>query len=50
MGKKTGSGMINPDHISENLETNFLGLLFDGDPGWKKFESRMENIRIRDLG
>jgi hypothetical protein len=48
MGKKlgSGSGMNNPDHISENLETIF-GLkylkFFDADPG-----SGMEKIRIRD--
>jgi hypothetical protein len=43
IGKKTGSGsgMNNPDHISESLETNFLGWvkilkLCDTDPGWKK--------------
>jgi hypothetical protein len=32
--------MINPDHISESLETIFCVIilkLFDGDPGWKKF-------------
>jgi hypothetical protein len=34
-----GSGMNNPDHISESLETIFL----DADPG-----SGMEKIRIRD--
>jgi hypothetical protein len=38
MGKKSGygSGMNNPDHISEKLETNFLGLKYkflDADPG-----------------
>jgi hypothetical protein len=44
MGKKpgSGSGMNNPDHISESSETIFLcknTLLkfFDADPGWKKF-------------
>jgi hypothetical protein len=25
LGKKSGSGMNNPDHISESLETIFLG-------------------------
>jgi hypothetical protein len=57
MGKKqdpgSGSGMINPDHISESLETIFWGYynkLFDGDPGWKKFGSGMESIRIQDPG
>jgi hypothetical protein len=42
----SGSGMNNPDHISESLET-FFGVkilkFFDADPG-----SRMEKIRIRD--
>jgi hypothetical protein len=34
MGKKSGSGsgMNNPDHISESLETIFK--FFDADPGW----------------
>jgi hypothetical protein len=48
--KKRGSGMNNPDHISESLETNFLGKifkLFDGDPG---FGIRDEKSRIRDPG
>jgi hypothetical protein len=35
-----GCGMNNPDHISESLKTNFLGVkilkLFDADPGCKK--------------
>jgi hypothetical protein len=48
MGKKSGSGsgMNNPDHMSESLETIFwLKKLkfFDADAG-----SRMEKIRIRD--
>jgi hypothetical protein len=45
------SRMNNPDHISESLETIFWVKIlnfFDADPGWKKFESRMENIRIGD--
>jgi hypothetical protein len=48
MGKKSGSGsgMNNPDHISESLETIF-GLKYlnslMGSPGWKK-------IRILDPG
>jgi hypothetical protein len=36
MGKKSGSGMNNPDHISERLETIFwvkIIKFFDGDPG-----------------
>jgi hypothetical protein len=49
-GKKSGSGsgMNNPDHISECLETIFLVKIlkfFDADSG-----SGMEKIRIRDLG
>jgi hypothetical protein len=43
IGKKSGfgSGMNNPDHISESLETIFglKYLSFNGDPGWKKFGS-----------
>jgi hypothetical protein len=45
VGKKTGSGsgMNNPDHISESLENQFFGAkilkLFDADPGLKKFGS-----------
>jgi hypothetical protein len=50
MGKKSGSGsgMNNPDHISESLETIFWGKLlkfFDADPGLKKFGS---GINIQD--
>jgi hypothetical protein len=42
MGKKSGSGsgMNNPDYISESLETIFW---VDADP-----RSGMEKIRIRD--
>jgi hypothetical protein len=49
MGKKTGSGLNNTDHISESLETIFWiiilkhSLMRIRDPGWKK-------IRIRDTG
>jgi hypothetical protein len=48
MGKKSGSGsgMNNPDHISESLETIFwvkILKFFDGEPG-----SVMENMWIRD--
>jgi hypothetical protein len=46
MGKKSGSGINNPDHISESLETFFwvkIHRFFDADPG-----SGMEKIRIRD--
>jgi hypothetical protein len=54
------SGMNNPDHISESLETTLrenMLKFFDVDPGsamekirirWKKFGSGMEKIRIRD--
>ncbi len=54
MGEKSGagSGMNNPDHISESLETIFLvkihSLIRDGkklDP-----ESGLEKIQIQDLG
>jgi hypothetical protein len=48
MGKKSGSGsgMNNPDHISESFETIFwvkILKFFDVDPGFG-----MEKIRIRD--
>jgi hypothetical protein len=44
MGEKSGSGsgINNPDHISDSLETIFwvkILNLFDGDPGWNKFGS-----------
>jgi hypothetical protein len=47
MGKKSesGSGMNNPDHIAESLETIFgvkILKFFDTDPG-----SGMEKIQIR---
>ncbi len=58
MGKKSGSGMNNPDHISESLETIFWvnmlkfsdpdpgsGIFLTLDPGWKKFGS---GIKIPD--
>jgi hypothetical protein len=50
MGKKSGSGsgMNNPNHISENLKINFwvkILKVFDVDPG-----SGMEKIRTRDPG
>ncbi len=44
--KNSGSGMNNPDHISEGLETIFwlkIHKFFDAKPG-----SGMEKIRIRD--
>jgi hypothetical protein len=42
----SGSGINNPDHISESLETIFwvkIRKFFDADPG-----SGMEKIRVRD--
>jgi hypothetical protein len=39
----SGSGMNNPYHISESLETNFWVIIlkfFDADPGWKKIQIR----------
>ncbi len=42
-GSGLGSGMNNPNHISESLNS-----LWIRDPGWKKFGSGMEKIRIRD--
>jgi hypothetical protein len=48
MGKKSGSGMNNPDHISESLEKQFFGLkilrFFDA------YLSGMGKMRIRDPG
>jgi hypothetical protein len=60
MGQKTapgsGSGMKNPDHISESLETNFwikIHKVFNADPGRKKFGSttlwRTNPVRV-ELG
>jgi hypothetical protein len=46
MGKKSGSGINNPDHISENLETIFWDKIlnfFAADPG-----SGVENIWTQD--
>jgi hypothetical protein len=45
----SGSGMNNPDHISESLETisfvNCLNSLMRiRDPGWQKFRSGMEKF------
>jgi hypothetical protein len=57
MGKKSGSGMSNPDHIFDSLETNFwfkyLKFLIrnldrkNADPGWKKFGSGI-SIPVRN--
>ncbi len=51
MGEKSdsGSGMNNPNHISESLETIFwvkILKFFHADPGWKKIGS---GINIPDL-
>jgi hypothetical protein len=48
MGKNSGSGsgMNNPDLISERLETIFwvkILKFFDADLGWKKFGSRIRD-------
>jgi hypothetical protein len=55
MGKKSGSGsgVNDPDHISESLETicwvkKLTFFMWIWDPRWKKFGSVMEKIRIRD--
>jgi hypothetical protein len=53
MGKQSGSGsgMNNPDHISESSKTIFwikILKFFNVDPGWKKIGSGMEKSRIRD--
>jgi hypothetical protein len=43
--------MNNPDNISQSLETIFwvkMPKFFDGDPGWKKFDSEMGKNGIRD--
>jgi hypothetical protein len=49
IGKKSGSGMNNLDHISESFETLEF---FDADPRWKLSDSGsgMGNIRIREPG
>jgi hypothetical protein len=47
--------MNNTDHNSESLETIFEVKIFKffvmriRDPGWKKFGSGMEEIRIQDF-
>jgi hypothetical protein len=43
----SGSGMSNPDHISESLETIFwvkMLKFFDADPGWKKFDPEWKKL------
>jgi hypothetical protein len=45
---KSGSGINNPDHFSESLETLFwvkILKFFDADPGWKNSDPVS---RIRD--
>jgi hypothetical protein len=49
----SGSGVNNPDHISESLETIFgvkILKFFDADPGWKTFGSGIRNGKISDPG
>jgi hypothetical protein len=55
MGKKSGSGsgISNPDYISESLKTIFWVKILKfsyADPGWKNSDPRsgMEKILIRD--
>jgi hypothetical protein len=53
MGKKSGSGMNNPDRISESLETIFwvkILKFFDADPGWRKFGSWIRDGKNSDPG
>jgi hypothetical protein len=53
MGKKSGSGMNNPDHISESLKTIFwvkILKFFDVDPGWKKFGCGIRDGKKSDPG
>jgi hypothetical protein len=50
----SGSGVNNPDHISESLETSYglkyiISLMWIRDPGWKKFGSGITS-RIRNTG
>ncbi len=42
--------MINSDHISESLETNFWIKFFGADPGWKKFISGIQDRKNLDPG
>jgi hypothetical protein len=57
MGKKSGygSGINNPDHISESLK-QFLGLkclnslMWIRYPGWKKFGSGIRDGKKSDPG
>ncbi len=46
-----GSGLNNPDHISESLKTiSWVKMLnfFDADPGWKKFGSEIRDGKNSD--
>jgi hypothetical protein len=49
-----GSGILDeqPGSYFLELRNNFLGVkilkFFDADPGWRQFESGMEQSRIRD--
>jgi hypothetical protein len=51
----SGSAMNNPDHISKSLNNFFIfwvkylnSFMWIRNPGWKKFRSGIEKIRIRD--
>jgi hypothetical protein len=55
MGEKSGSGsgMNNPDHIFESLETIFwvkILKFFDADSVWKKFGSGIQGGKNSDPG
>jgi hypothetical protein len=51
MGKKSGFGMNNPNHIFESLETILLNSLMQlRDPGWKKFVSGIRDGKKSDPG
>jgi hypothetical protein len=53
ISKKTGSGINNPDHIFDTLETNFwvkILKFLDADPEWKKFGSGIRNPRWTNFG
>jgi hypothetical protein len=58
MGRKSasGSGMNNPDHIFQSLETIFLRLkylyflMWIPDPGWRQFGSGIRDGKKSDPG
>jgi hypothetical protein len=56
MGKKSGSGMNNPDHISESLKTIFwvkilkFLLVWIRNLEWKKFGSGIRDGKKSDPG